>query len=188
MINPNKTKVIKELGPVDISTILKEITDLPESKWDEENKGKPNKFYELKETKHIIFKFVREVQDCTSVYEFPIWESWKAKLQPILDKAVEPYGYKDGVFSRIMLAKLCKGGSIKAHVDGNTAATFPHKIHIPITTNDKVTFFVNPKIQHFEIGHAYEVNNYAVHYAENLGDEDRIHLICEYYSEGHLPK
>jgi aspartyl/asparaginyl beta-hydroxylase (cupin superfamily) len=86
-----------------------------------------------------------------------------------------------------MFAKLRAGGNIKAHKDGNAAATFPHKIHIPIQTNEKVAFFVNPKIYHFEKGKAYEVNNLAPHYVENLGEKDRIHLIFEYFNPEHLP-
>ncbi len=188
MVNPFKTKGVKELGAVDVSSIIKDILEIQESKWDEENKDKPNNFYEFKHTKHIVFKFVNDFQDCTKSYEFPIWESWKDRIQPVLDKAVQPYGYKGGVFSRIMLAKLTAGGMIKAHVDGNGAATFPHKIHIPISTNDKVSFFVNPKLYHFDIGFAYEVNNLTVHYAENQGTEDRIHLIFEYFNPEHLPQ
>ena len=187
MKNPFKTNSVKELDAIDIAGIIPDILSIPEGTWDEENKDKPNNFYELKHTKHIVFKFVHDLKDCTKSYEFPIWESWKNRLQPILDKAVEPYGYTNGVFSRIMLAKLTAGGMIKAHVDGDGVVTFPHKIHIPISTNDGVSFFVNPKLYHFEVGFAYEVNNLAVHYAENKGVEDRIHLIFEYFNPDHLP-
>jgi len=106
---------------------------------------------------------------------------------PVIEDAVKPYGYIQGNFSRIMLAKLTAGGNIKAHKDGNAAATFPHKIHIPIKTNDKVNFFVNPKTYNFKTGHAYEVNNLAAHFVENLGEEDRIHLIFEYFNPEHIP-
>ncbi|HSZ24121.1 MAG TPA: aspartyl/asparaginyl beta-hydroxylase domain-containing protein [Cytophagaceae bacterium] len=188
MHNPSKTKTVLELGPVDISAIREEIANLPESFWDEQNQGKPNNFSEFYQTKHIVFKFVYDLNDCTRSYEFPLWEKWKDKIMPILDQAVKPYGYTNGVFSRIMLAKLTAGSDIKAHKDGNKAATFPHKIHVPIVTNDKVSFFVNPKSYHFKEGYGYEVNNLAVHYVENLGEQDRIHLIFEYYNPDHLPE
>lgn len=188
MVNPNKTKGVTELGKVDISAVRDEIVNLTEAFWDAQDEAKPNNFHEFYKTKHIIFKFVYDLNDCTRFYEFPIWEAWKEKLQPLMDAAVKPYGYEKGVFSRIMFAKLKAGGDIKAHKDGNRAATFPHKIHIPIKTNDKVMFFVNPKAYHFEEGNAYEVNNLAAHYVENAGTEDRIHLIFEYFNVDHLPE
>ncbi len=188
MKNPKKTKSVFELGEVDISSIKELITAIPEEIWEEQNKKKPNNFYEFYHTQHIIFKFVHDLNDCTKSYEFPIWETWKDKIMPVLEQAVKPYGYEHGVFSRIMLAKLKAGGNIKAHKDGNAAATFPHKVHIPIITNDKVGFFVNPTMYHFEVGKGYEVNNLAVHYVENLGEEDRIHLIFEYFNQEDLPE
>ena len=188
MYNPNKTKSIRELGVVDISAIQDEISNLPNEFWEQMDKNKPNNFEEFYKTQHIVFKFVYNLNDCTRSFEFPIWEQWKDRILPIIEKAVEPYGYQNGVFSRIMLAKLKAGGDIKTHIDGNKAATFPHKIHIPIQTNDKVLFFVNPKLYHFETGKAYEVNNLAAHYVENGGNTDRIHLIFEYFNPEHLPE
>lgn len=188
MINPNKTKTIKELGAVDISGIKNLILNIPEELWEQENKSKPNKFIELDQTQHIIFKFVEDLNDCTKSYELPIWGEWKEHLLPLLNQAVHSYAYPNGRFSRIMLAKLKAGGTIKLHKDGGREATFPHKIHIPIKTNSFVKFFVNPKFYVFEEGKAYEVNNYEKHYAENLGEEDRIHLIFEYFNNDLIQK
>lgn len=184
--NPHKTKGIRELGPVDISSIQSDILSIPEEVWNLEDEKKPNKFNELHKARHIVFRFVKNMEVCTDYYDKPIWDEWKDRILPVLNEAVAPYGYENGEFSRIMLARLEAGGEIKAHKDGNQAATFPHKIHIPILTNPKVFFFANPKIHYFELGHAYEVNNLGVHYAENGGDEDRIHLIFEYFNPEHV--
>ncbi|MEN0005476.1 MAG: aspartyl/asparaginyl beta-hydroxylase domain-containing protein [Bacteroidota bacterium] len=181
--NPNKTKSMRALGAVDISAVRAAILSIPEAVWQLENEAKPNKFREFHSTTHIVFKFVESFKDYTKYYEKPIWEKWKARLQPLLDQAVVPYGYTEGHFSRVMLARLDAGGHINAHRDGKLSAVFPHKIHIPIQTNPKCTFFVNPKTYQFEEGFAYEVNNQAVHYVENLGDSPRIHLIFEYWGK-----
>ena len=45
--------------------------------------------------------------------------------------------------------------------DGNVAATFPHKIHIPIQTNDKVFFFANPKI-HFFVAVDFHADGFCI--------------------------
>jgi len=184
--NPHKTKSVRELGAVDTSHLRELVKAIPENFWDAENASKPNNFKEFYVTKHIIFRFVDSLSDCTKYYDTPLWEKWKEKIQPLLDQVTQQYGYTNGEYSRIMLAKLSAGGDIKAHRDGNLAATFPHKIHIPIVTNPKVMFFVNPKEYHFKEGFAYEVNNKEIHFTENLGDEDRIHLIFEFFNPDHV--
>ena len=70
---------------------------------------------------------------------------------------------------------------IKPHRDANPAAKWPHKIHVPIQTNDQVAFLVGDTEYHFPEGEAVEVNNMGVHAVRNGGDSDRIHLIFEYY-------
>ena len=80
-----------------------------------------------------------------------------------------------------VLARMAPGGVIKPHRDANPAAKWPHKIHVPIQTNDKVVFFVEGIGYRMPEGEAFEVNNMGVHAVENNGDSDRIHLIFEYY-------
>ena len=36
-----------------------------------------------------------------------------------------------------MLARMAPGGVIHPHQDANPAAKWPHKIHVPIVTNDR---------------------------------------------------
>jgi aspartyl/asparaginyl beta-hydroxylase (cupin superfamily) len=96
-------------------------------------------------------------------------------------QATAPYGYARAEYPRVMLARMAPGGVIKPHRDANPAAKWPHKIHVPIQTNGKVTFYVDGVGYHFAEGQAVEVSNMAVHAVENAGDSDRIHLIFEYY-------
>ena len=57
----------------------------------------------------------------------------------------------------------------------------PHKIHVPILTNQNVSFYVDGVRYQFAEGEAVEVNNMGLHAVENRGLTDRIHLIFEYY-------
>ena len=66
-----------------------------------------------------------------------------------------------GEFPRVMLARMAPGGVIHPHRDENPAAKWPHKIHVPIVTNDDVTFYVDGTAYHFAEGEAVEVNNMA---------------------------
>jgi len=70
---------------------------------------------------------------------------------------------------------------IKPHRDANPAAKWPHKIHVPIITNEGVTFYVDGTGYNMVEGEAVEVNNMAVHAVTNAGPTPRIHLIFEYY-------
>lgn len=179
--NPRKTSSIRRLGSVDIAALRGAVLALPDEVWDAENAGKPNRFDALDSTRHIVFRFVSNFQDWRESYARPLWEEWKALLEPVLAEATADYGYGRGEFPRVMLARMAPGGVIQPHRDGNPAAKWPHKIHVPILTNDKVTFFVDGKGYHMAEGEAVEVNNMGVHAVKNEGGTDRIHLIFEYY-------
>jgi hypothetical protein len=179
--NPRKTTSIRRLGRVDIARLREAVLAIPESMWDAENADKPNRFEALDRTRHIVFRFVSNFHDWRESYDRPLWAQWRTLLEPVLAQAVTPYGYARGVFPRVMLARMAPGGVIKPHRDANPAAKWPHKIHVPLLTNEQVTFFVDGVGYHLEEGEAVEVSNMAVHAVENNGASDRIHLIFEYF-------
>lgn len=179
--NPRKTTSIRKLGPVDISGVTDAILAIPDAVWDAENADKPNKFEALDRTRHIVFRFVNSTRDWRESYDRPMWNQWRERLLPVMEQATKPYGYARAVYPRVMLARMAPGGIIHPHIDANPAAKWPHKIHVPIQTNDKVTFYVDGVGYHFAEGQAVEVSNMAVHAVRNDGDSDRIHLIFEYY-------
>ena len=179
--NPRKTKAARPLGPVEIGALRDAVSQVPEELWNLEDSLKPNRFETLDRTRHIVFRFVKDLKDWRTDYERPLWAQWKSLLQPVLESAVKPYGYARGVFPRVMLARMAPGGIIQPHRDNMPAALWPHKIHVPLLTNDKVGFYIEPNTYHFPVGEAVEVNNLDVHAVKNEGDSDRIHLIFEYY-------
>jgi hypothetical protein len=179
--NPRKTTTVRRLGNVDIARLREAVLAIPEATWDAENADKPNRFDALDRTRHIVFRFVSDFQDWRRHYERPLWPSWRALLEPVLMQAVAPYGYANAEFPRVMLARMAPGGVIKPHRDANPAAKWPHKIHVPLLTNERVVFFIDGVGHHFAEGEAVEVSNMAVHSVENNGDTDRIHLIFEYF-------
>lgn len=179
--NPRKTTSVRALGNVDIARLREAVLAIPDAMWDAENADKPNRFEALDRTRHIVFRFIRDFQDWRTAYDRPLWTQWRELLEPVLAQAVAPYGYARADFPRVMLARMAPGGVIKPHRDANPAAKWPHKIHVPLLTNDKVVFFIDGTGHHFAEGEAVEVSNMAVHAVENNGDSDRIHLIFEYY-------
>ena len=179
--NPRKTKSIRRLGQVDIGALREAVAGLPEEMWDQENASKPNRFSALDATRHIVFRFVANPHDWRSYCNWPLWDEWGDLLVPVLASAVEPYGYANGAYPRVMLARMAPGGIIHPHNDANHAAKWPHKIHVPLQTNPQVVFFVDGECYHLAEGEAVEVNNMAKHAVANRGTTSRIHLIFEYF-------
>ena len=179
--NPRKTTTIRRLGRVDVEPLRQAVAALPEPLWDSENAAKPNRFGALDATRHIVFRFVSNFRDWRQSYDRPLWDQWNPLLEPVLQAATSPYGYAHGAFPRVMLARMAPGGVIHPHRDENPAAKWPHKIHVPLQTNEGVTFFVDGVGYRLEEGEAVEVNNMGLHAVENRGETDRIHLIFEYY-------
>ncbi|MBZ8182536.1 aspartyl/asparaginyl beta-hydroxylase domain-containing protein [Oscillatoria salina] len=181
--SPKKAKTVRELGQIDISGIREDVLNLPAELWEKQDYDKPNKFKPLGRTEHIVFQFVRDYDNHIDTVNYPIWDEWKSRLEPILAAAVEPYGYENAEFCRIMFAKLPAHSKIALHIDPYKSSNYTHKIHIPIVTNPDVEFIVGHKRYHFAEGYAYEVNNKDIHGGVNAGDSDRIHLIFEYYEK-----
>jgi hypothetical protein len=179
--NPRKTTTVRKLGPVDIAALRTAVLAIPEDVWAAENAGKPNRFEALGETRHIVFRFIDSPRDWRGSHDRPAWVPWRDLLKPVLGRAVRDYGYARGMFPRVMLASMPPGGVIHPHVDANPAAKWPHKIHVPLTTNPGVVSFFGGEERHLPEGEAVEVNNLGPHWVRNDGGADRIHLIFEYY-------
>ena len=179
--NPRKTTRVRALGPVDIGALQAAVRAIPEAVWDAENAGKPNKLDVLDATRHIVFRFIDSGRDWRASHDRPAWPEWRALLEPVMAAAVRDYDYARGVFPRVMFAKMRPGGLIHPHIDANPAAKWPHKIHVPLSTNPGVVSFFCGEERHFPTGEAVEVDNLGPHWVRNDGDTDRVHLIFEYY-------
>lgn len=181
MNNPNKTKAFRLLGEVDVTALRKAVSEIPEEVWKGADSAKPNKFKVLDQAQHIVFRFIESFQTHEKHFALPLWDQWKDLIIPVIEEATIPYGYSSAETPRVMLARLKAGGKIAQHIDGAPAAQFPHKIHVPLFTNEDCFFFVDGRRVHMPLGEAYEVNNNIMHSAVNGGATDRIHLIFEYF-------
>jgi hypothetical protein len=179
--NPRKTTGVRHLGLVDVAALRDAVLALDEAVWLRENAEKPNRVIALDRTQHVVFKFISGPYDWRISFERPLWQEWLPLLEPVLRQATAAYGYANGEFPRVMLARMPAGEVIKPHRDSAPAARWPHKIHVPLLTNPDVRFYVEPNEYHLEVGQAYEVNNLGVHAVRNGGAEPRVHLIFEYY-------
>ena len=178
-----KPENIQELGEVDIADLKKLVVRTSERVWDLENGRKENNFGVFHHTRHIVFRFIERMRDHRKFYSNPIWDIWQDDLLPVMHKAIESYKYQNAQFPKAMLARLSAGAVIDRHRDGAGSNLHTHKIHVPVQTNEKAIMFIDGEPFHLREGRAYEVNNIVDHAVENLGTEDRIHLIFEVFDQ-----
>lgn len=176
-----KPSHLKNLGQIEISDLQAKVRLISEKVWSMENEDKENNFECFHHTRHIIFRFIRGMRDHRVFYSNPIWDFWQNELLPIMEKTVVSYNFAKPLFPKVMLARLAAGAVIDKHRDGAGSNLYTHKIHIPLQTNERARMFILDDYFHLNEGNAYEVNNLVQHAAENLGTEDRIHLIFEVF-------
>ena len=176
-----KPQFIREIATVDITAVKNLVGRTSDRVWDLEDERKENKFDCFHHTRHIVFRFIEGMRDHRCFYSNPIWDVWKGHLLPVLDEVVVGYGFARPVYPKVMLARLEAGAVIDRHTDGAGSNLHTHKIHVPIQTNKRTRMFINDRPFHLSEGKAFEVNNVVPHAVENLGSEDRIHLIFEVF-------
>lgn len=78
------------------------------------------------------------------------------------------------------LLKLSVGSIIKPHEDYKMGYKDNNcRIHIPITTNDKVSFCLDNEELRLLPGECWYIDANFTHSVANLGNEDRIHLVID---------
>lgn len=80
---------------------------------------------------------------------------------------------------RIEFISMKPKSRIRTHKDRSDVLYVARRFHIPIKTNDLVTFTSAGETRHLKAGHAYELNNITYHSVKNDSDEYRIHLIVD---------
>ena len=177
-----KTNDFNHLGSVDVAGLIDRLKSIPESQWQSENERKPNKYQNLNDTRHIMFRFINGLENVFDHSDHPVlWNEWKDALLPIMEQAAETLGYQSYRFPRVMFARLPAGGEISPHTDVG-ASHYIHKIHVPLITNSDTVFHVAGQTKHLPAGEMFEINNKSVHAVKNGGDADRIHFIFECYN------
>jgi len=140
-VNNCKTKSVRELGEVDLKPLM-QVLMLVKDEWDkkEDFEVNHNKKASLSQVNHVNFRWSNKKAEPVEYFDLPLWEKVKSLLLPVMRKAVEPIGYNEGYFPRVMLAKMAPGTVIPEHIDGKSKGWIPHEIHVPILTNPKALF------------------------------------------------
>ena len=80
----------------------------------------------------------------------------------------------------VRLLRLAPDSIIKEHIDAKLGYEFgDFRWHIPIQSNSKAIFYSCGEPFHMSVGELWYLNASQPHAVENLGDNDRIHLIID---------
>jgi len=171
---------ILPIGQVDVSELCDFLGKKTREEW-MENAMRQQQFAVHKDTESLVLKWCANSSTDSPVEATRHYADCESLLKPILDLIQNQYKYEKPVVRKAMFAKLKAGGEIVPHVDGAIALRMVHRIHIPIVSNDKVHFFIDNVDHYLKVGEVVEIDNTRFHEVRNLGNQDRIHLIVDYY-------
>ncbi len=171
---------IKELGSIDIKKLRTAILKQEETAW-QENQFRQSEYAVHAQTETLVLMFCDDENwPNLDVTKEAGWDRLSEHAIPIMHEVIEKHYGPGGTIIRSMAAKLKAGGRIKPHIDHLNSFRISHRIHIPITTNDRVRFMLDGRPYKMEVGKVYEINNQLKHGVINSGKEDRINFIFDY--------
>jgi len=169
---------LRELGPVDSTTLAETILAQGEDAW-KANQYRQQAYAVHTHTESLVMIFCDGWPEVEVTRE-AAWETLKDTAVPVMHHIIESFYPPGGTIIRAMAAKLKAGGIIAPHRDTHQTFVHSHRIHIPISTNPGVRFMINGRPHRFKVGNAYEINNQKNHSVMNSGTEDRITFIFDY--------
>lgn len=172
---------IKELGVVDSSKLREAICGLDALCWREEEL-RQKKYQEVHYNTESLILIFCDHSDWPNVdlVKGASWERLSQFALPLMHEIIGRGYTRGGTIIRAMAAKLTAGKTITSHTDHHQSFHQSHRIHVPITTNNKVRFMIDGRPYRMKVGEAYEINNQKMHGVINSGDEDRISFIFDY--------
>jgi hypothetical protein len=86
-----------------------------------------------------------------------------------------------GVSGRVLLINLSANKDVSEHTDKGDYLSTVRRFHIPIITNDLVSYTVNGERINMKQGECWEINNLKSHSVLNDSSIDRVHLLIDIF-------
>ena len=170
---------LRELGEVDSVALREAVLALDEEAW-LVNERRQTDYEVHRQTQSVVLVFCDGPMNKLVIEKSEGWD-WLADVAvPLMHDLISRHYTPGGTIIRAMAAKLLAGGRINAHFDSHPSFRRSHRIHVPISTNNRVRFMIDGKPYHMKVGQAYEINNQLTHSVMNSGNEDRITFIFDY--------
>lgn len=175
----NIDEALKKLGPIDVEPLKSAVLGLPDEAW-LANEQRQQDYEVHRQTQSIVMVFCDGPPDDLVVEKREGWDMLADAAVPVMHELIARHYAPGGTIIRAMAAKLLSGGRINPHFDSHKTFRKSHRIHVPITTNNRVRFMIDGKPFRLNVGEAYEINNQKTHSVMNSGAEDRITFIFDY--------
>jgi len=171
-----------KLGTAPNTQVLqKKVLELTEADWSESDRHRQFDIHrETQSIQLLMDDMSHTVPEATRFYA-----EFEGLLQPIFTQLHSYFG-PGGTFVRVLLARLAAGAEIEPHVDKGYSLINCNRVHIPLITNDAVTFFVGGERRILAEGEIWEINNATVHAVANHSARARVHLIIDWTPTGTL--
>ncbi len=175
----NINEPLKILGEVDSKSLREAVLGLDEDAW-LANVNRQNDYEVHRQTQSVVLVFCDGPMEDMKITKEAGWDLLAEHAVPVMHDLIGRFYPPGGTIIRAMAAKLLIGGRINPHFDSHASFRHSHRIHVPITTNQRVRFTIDGKPFHLEVGNAYEINNQKTHSVINSGKEDRVTFIFDY--------
>jgi len=175
----NIDEPLKHLGDVQSEALINAVLGLDKEAW-LANINRQNDYEVHRQTESVVLVFCDGPIEDLEISKEAGWELLANDAVPIMHDIIGRLYPPGGTIIRAMAAKLLSGGRINPHFDSHVSFRHSHRIHIPITTNNRVRFTIDGKPFRLAVGKAYEINNQKTHSVINSGKEDRITFIFDY--------
>lgn len=177
------------ISTVDIAPLKNLVLQLTPLHWADDT-TRQNRYEVHQDTQTIGLVYDEDFRHTNPTRRPPL-ELFGPELQPILAVTADHFESRPeaqslfgthghGYFIRASLVRLAPGGKILPHQDKNFSLAHSHRVHVPVVTNDKVTFTVGSETINMKEGEVIEINNRRWHSVSNDGQDDRVHLILDW--------
>jgi hypothetical protein len=161
---------------IDVEPINKKLKQIPNQNWVESKSHDSYQYHQKNQSLALVSDDDFRHSNPTFL---PNFNYFVDELEPIL-RIITKHFQNAGYVIRILMAKLPAAKTIAAHCDSGFSLLHCNRIHIPLTTNDKVTFSVGGEKKKMKVGEMWEINNATVHSVINEGETECIHLIIDW--------
>ncbi|MFK7830657.1 MAG: aspartyl/asparaginyl beta-hydroxylase domain-containing protein [Congregibacter sp.] len=174
-------QALRDLGEIESQQLRDAMLALDEPLWREEEL-RQKKYQEVHYNTESLILIFCDHDDWPNidVVKGASFDRLSEFALPLMHQIIATHYAPGGTIIRAMAAKLKAGKTITPHTDQHQSFHQSHRIHVPITSNNKVRFMIDGRPHRLEVGKAYEINNQKRHSVMNGGVDDRITFIFDY--------
>ncbi len=158
-----------------VSELKAKVAQLTEADWAQSDRNTQFDIHKETQSIHLIGDDMSHTPPQKTRY----FDLLAADVAPIIERLKDHFG-NQGVFIRVLIARLKAQSEIKPHVDKGYSLINCNRVHVPLFTNHQVQFSVGGESRILKEGEVWEINNADVHAVTNASNSPRVHLIIDW--------